>query len=96
MGMDGQQIEAHKMILAVSSPFCGRKNIHIQWILGEANIYQEVLGSFLVIGVLNFTGLNSTLPHFANFRSVVWGGAACFPVWCASLSFNSSMQGFES
>ena len=34
-------VGTQKMILAASSPICGRKNIHIQWFLCEANIYQE-------------------------------------------------------
>ena len=53
------------MIMAASSPFCGRINIHIQLFLSEANIYQEDLDSFLEIVVVNFNGLNSTLPHCA-------------------------------
>ena len=72
----GQQIVAQKMILEASSSFCGRINIHIQWFLSEANIYQEDLDTFLVIAVLNFNGLNSTLCRsalLANFSGAGWG-----------------------
>ena len=65
----GQQMEAQKLILVASSQFCGRRNTHIQWLLSEANIYQEDLDSFLVIAVVNVNWLNSTLPrHFLRDR----------------------------
>ena len=65
----GQQMEAQKLILVASSQFCGRGNTHIQWLLSEANIYQEDLDSFLVIAVVNVNWLNSTLPrHFLRDR----------------------------
>ena len=40
----------------------------------EANIYQEDLDSFLVVAVLNFNGLNSTLPRSADFVITGWEG----------------------
>ena len=65
----GQQMKAQKLILAASSQFCGRRNTHIQWLLSEANIYQEDSDSFLVIAVVNVNWLNSTLPrHFLRDR----------------------------
>ena len=47
---NGQQIEAQKMILVASSPFCGRQNI--QWFESEADIYQEDMDSFPKVTLL--------------------------------------------
>ena len=79
---DGQQVEAHKVVLASSSPFFKellRKNIHphplvymralksedlvamVDFLyLGEANVFQENLDSFLALAEeLKLKGLNS-------------------------------------
>ena len=96
---NSQQKEALKMILAASSPFCGRIDICFQRFLSGAIIHQD-LHSFLVIAV-NFNGLNSTsfrpappqsapqvLPIFAG-RGIAafagWDAAACFPARRASV-----------
>ena len=43
-------------------------------ILSEANIYQEHVDSFLLITILNFIGLNSTLPRSASQVLPIFAG----------------------
>ena len=68
---NGQQIEAQKMIQFI----LWKINTHIQCFESEADIYPEVMDSFLVITLLNFDGLNLTLPRSAPQVLPIFGGA---------------------
>ena len=83
---DGHQIEAHKVILAASSPFFQNllnKNvkkylhplIYMKGVrfedLGEANVFQESLDSFLGIAEeLKLKGLTKQTEHIGTKREV--------------------------
>ena len=79
---NGQQIEAQKIILVVSSSFCRRINIHIQWFTwkwaSEGNFFWNLV-SIIVITVLNFNRLKSTPLHPTAFANLcgAWGAPFC-------------------